>query len=182
MNDGFVPPLVGWRWSWSRGSWERCGGPLLRSASWRSAAGRVFSWNGSGPGDTWWPGSSLPGRAWSLRAAGSARMLPRGTWGSCSAITSLSRPLVITHTLLASATDSRRPRVCWIMVQSPSSANTCLARARRLLGQNRVPLPPARITGANCAPNLLLSAFITIHGRQTPQRSNWQQSIQLPPK
>src|SRR6266851_4562352 len=38
------------------------------------------------------------------------------------------------------------------MVRTPSSANTCFARARRLRGQNRVPLPPARITGANCIP------------------------------
>jgi hypothetical protein len=33
------------------------------------------------------------------------------------------------------------------MERSPSSANTCLARARRERGQKRVPLPPARITG-----------------------------------
>src|SRR5580692_9117580 len=33
------------------------------------------------------------------------------------------------------------------MERSPSSAKTCLARARRERGQNRVPLPPARITG-----------------------------------
>jgi hypothetical protein len=33
------------------------------------------------------------------------------------------------------------------MERSPSSARTCLARARRERGQNRVPLPPARITG-----------------------------------
>ena len=41
----------------------------------------------------------------------------------------------------------RRSTVCWIMERSPSSASTCLARARRERGQNRVPLPPARITG-----------------------------------
>src|SRR5215471_632922 len=33
------------------------------------------------------------------------------------------------------------------MVRSPSSASTCLARALRLRGQKRVPLPPARIIG-----------------------------------
>jgi hypothetical protein len=33
------------------------------------------------------------------------------------------------------------------MERSPSSANTCLARARRERGQKRVPLPPASITG-----------------------------------
>ena len=33
------------------------------------------------------------------------------------------------------------------MERSPSSARTCLARARRERGQKRVPLPPARITG-----------------------------------
>src|SRR5580704_9010951 len=33
------------------------------------------------------------------------------------------------------------------MERSPSSASTCLARARRERGQKRVPLPPARMTG-----------------------------------
>src|ERR1039458_1670615 len=40
------------------------------------------------------------------------------------------------------------------MVRAPSSASTCFARARLLLGQKRVPLPPARITGANRGPVL----------------------------
>src|ERR1035437_5992616 len=46
------------------------------------------------------------------------------------------------------------------MVLSPSSASTCFARARLLLGQNRVPLPPARITGANRGPALPPAKFI----------------------
>jgi hypothetical protein len=35
------------------------------------------------------------------------------------------------------------------MEPSPCKVSTCLARALRLRGQNRVPLPPAKITGTN---------------------------------
>src|SRR5580698_5295838 len=49
------------------------------------------------------------------------------------------------------------------MVRSPSRANTCFARAFRLRGQNRVPLPPARITGANFSSVLLPSMGISLH-------------------
>jgi hypothetical protein len=48
------------------------------------------------------------------------------------------------------------------MVCSPSSAKTCFAFALRLRGQNRVPLPPARITGANRNPDLPTSMDIPL--------------------
>jgi hypothetical protein len=34
-------------------------------------------------------------------------------------------------------------------VRAPSNTSNCFARQRRLRGQNRVPLPPARIMGRN---------------------------------
>src|SRR6185312_12827831 len=49
--------------------------------------------------------------------------------------------------LASEARGFSRSTVCWIMERSPSSASTCLARARRERGQKRVPLPPASITG-----------------------------------
>src|SRR5579872_3658280 len=55
--------------------------------------------------------------------------------------------LVITHTSSGLARGESRSRVRWIMERSPSRASTCLARARRLRGQKRVPLPPAKIMG-----------------------------------
>src|SRR6185437_15653937 len=49
--------------------------------------------------------------------------------------------------LASAARGFSRSTVCWIMERSPSSARTCLARARRERGQKRVPLPPANIIG-----------------------------------
>src|SRR6266567_5757311 len=49
------------------------------------------------------------------------------------------------------------------MVRVPSRASTCFARDLRLRGQNRVPLPPARITGANRNSDLLPSLGIHLH-------------------
>src|SRR5260370_18168603 len=95
-------------------------------------------------------------------AAGSLRMCSRGTSGSCSTIRSSRRSLVITQTSAGSATGVSRSTVCWIIVRSPSRASTCFARALRLRGQNRVPLPPARITGANFRSALLPSIGISL--------------------
>src|SRR6185312_10192619 len=57
------------------------------------------------------------------------------------------RSLVITQMSSGRASGCRRSTVHWIMVRSPSRARTCLARALRLRGQKRVPLPPARMMG-----------------------------------
>src|SRR3981081_1678286 len=95
-------------------------------------------------------------------AAGSLRMCSRGTSGSCSAIRSSSRSFVITQASAGLATAFNRSTVCWIIVRWPSRANTCFARAFRLRGQNRVPLPPARITGANFCSALLPSIGISL--------------------
>jgi hypothetical protein len=97
-----------------------------------------------------------------FRAAGSLRMCSAGKPGSCAEIVSHSHLFVITQTSFSFATGNSRASVCWIIVSSPSSANTCLARDRRLRGQNRVPLPPARITGANRglkAPSSIIATF-----------------------
>ncbi len=85
---------------------------------------------------------------------------PAATVGSCSAIV-LSSQLVRDHPDVA----RRRPpaaaasSVCWIIVRSPSSASTCLARARRLRGQNRVPLPPPESPAQTDMLRLLLIRF-----------------------
>src|SRR5438270_7515679 len=57
--------------------------------------------------------------------------------------------LVTTQNCFTDASGRRRETVCWIMVCLPSSASNCWARFLRLSGQNRVPRPPARITGWN---------------------------------
>src|SRR5271168_2437207 len=82
-----------------------------------------------------------------LRAAGSLSICAAGSQSSCAVMVADSRPLVITQNLSAAASGASRSTVCWIMLRSPSSTKTCLARARRLSGQNRVPLPPARMIG-----------------------------------
>ena len=82
-----------------------------------------------------------------FRATGSSIIWCRGTPVSCSAISCARYSLVITHVFSAAASGFSRSTVCWIIERSPSSASTCLARARRDRGQNRVPLPPASITG-----------------------------------
>jgi hypothetical protein len=84
-----------------------------------------------------------------LRAAGSLRICAAGSQSSCFVIVSDSRPLVMTQNLPGPASGASRSTVCWIMLRSPSRTRTCLARARRLSGQNRVPLPPARMIGRN---------------------------------
>src|SRR6201996_7446880 len=71
------------------------------------------------------------------------------TSGSCFAIVSASRSLVMIHTCPSDTTGFTRSSVFWIIVRSPSSDNPCFGCARRLRGQKRVPLPPARITAAN---------------------------------
>src|SRR5579871_1491059 len=48
------------------------------------------------------------------------------------------------------------------MERSPSSASTCLARARRERGQKRVPLPPASITGRKSIDsNMVETSYLT---------------------
>src|SRR6185312_9249510 len=42
-----------------------------------------------------------------------------------------------------------RATVCWSIVASPKRRSSCLGAWRRLLGQNRVPLPPAITTACN---------------------------------
>jgi hypothetical protein len=79
---------------------------------------------------------------------------------------------VITQQFPSAASGARRSTVCWIMELSPCNASTCLARALRLRGQNRVPLPPAKITGANFGPAKLspaadINTYLTLYRMPT---------------
>src|SRR6185437_3761503 len=71
------------------------------------------------------------------------------------------RLLVMTQASRAGERGSRRSKVRWIMVRSPSSASTCFARAFRLRGQKRVPLPPARMIGRNSGEVLIAPLMVT---------------------
>src|SRR5579871_5602719 len=82
-----------------------------------------------------------------FRPTGSATTLSLLSRGSCCRIAGRRSSLVMIQKFLAGASGSRRATVCWIMVCLPSSASNCLARFLRLNGQNRVPRPPAKITG-----------------------------------
>ena len=81
-----------------------------------------------------------------LRGTGSASICREGISGSCRMISRRRCSLVSTHRFSGAITGLNRSTVCWIRLRSPKSRNTCLALLRRLLGQKRVPRPPARIT------------------------------------
>src|SRR5262249_34675533 len=53
---------------------------------------------------------------------------------------------VTTRTRPGGTNGAIRATVCWSIVRSPTRFSSCLGRLRRLLGQNRVPLPPAMMT------------------------------------
>src|SRR5579864_3689829 len=82
-----------------------------------------------------------------LRGSGSTTTCPAGRPGSCRQISSPTNSLVMIQNDSRVLNGISRSTVVWIMVWVPSRASTCLASLRRLRGQKRVPLPPARITG-----------------------------------
>ncbi len=84
-----------------------------------------------------------------LRAAGSQTICSPSRVCSCAETASESRSLVITQSSSAVAKGPSRSTVLWIMLRAPSSTRSCFARQRRLRGQKRVPLPPARMIGRN---------------------------------
>ena len=84
-----------------------------------------------------------------LRAAGSQMICSPSMVCNCSEMAFESRSLVITQTSFEDANVPRRSTVLWIIVRAPSNTSSCFARQRRLRGQKRVPLPPARIMGRN---------------------------------
>jgi hypothetical protein len=131
-------------------------------ASWtRSAAAAIAVWNASSGEITWSDGSTTivasGSRAKSNSAAspiagavsrrqGSATICSWASCGSCSAIGAASARLVMTHVRSGGTSVPSRAAVAWIMVRPPVKSRSCLGRAARLSGQNRVPDPPAMMT------------------------------------
>jgi hypothetical protein len=80
------------------------------------------------------------------RGQGSATTFSAGSPGTC-ARTALAWSAPVTIRVRSGGTSGAiRATVCWSIVASPKRRSNCLGRSRRLLGQNRVPLPPAITT------------------------------------
>ncbi len=125
-----------------------------------ATAARTVARNASTGSMTWSAGMTIIVPSGSLRATipaaspthgavsrgqGSAITFSTGKSGSWARVAAAwSVPVTIT-TRSGATRCSTRATVCWSMVDSPASRRSCLGRSRRLLGQNRVPLPPAMI-------------------------------------
>ena len=77
------------------------------------------------------------------RGAGSATTLRAGRSGNCSRVADAWSAPVMMKVRSGGTSGAIRATVCWSIVVSPDNRSNCLGRFRRLLGQNRVPLPPA---------------------------------------
>ena len=84
-----------------------------------------------------------------LRASGSLNIFAAFSSGSCPAIVARSSSFVSTQNSPAAASGSSRVNRLLDHRALAVQRQHLLGRARRLRGQKRVPLPPARITGAN---------------------------------
>ena len=74
---------------------------------------------------------------------GSATTFFAGSRGSCSLVASAWSAPVMIYVRSGGTIAETRATVCWSIVASPWRRSNCLGRFRRLLGQNRVPEPPA---------------------------------------
>ena len=83
------------------------------------------------------------------RGQGSAMTFSGGSSGSWARVASAWSAPVTIKIRSPGTRGSIRATVCWSMVASPKSRRSCLGRSRRLLGQNRVPLPPAMMIACN---------------------------------
>jgi hypothetical protein len=108
-----------------------------------SAGMTIIVASGSARETTW---AASPTHAAVSRGQGSATTFSRGTSGNCARTASAWSAPVMIQTRAGGAIGAIRATVCWSIVASPVSVSNCLGRLRRLLGQNRVPLPPAITT------------------------------------
>ncbi len=79
------------------------------------------------------------------RLQGSPTIASAGNSGSCSAIRSTNRSLVITNRRGGGTSSPSRSAVARNMLVWPTSVNNCFGKSARLAGQKRVPDPPAMI-------------------------------------
>ena len=124
-------------------------------------AARTVAWNVSGGWMTWSAGMTIivpsgsalatiaaarPTQGAVSRGQGSATTLPGGSCGNCSRTAAAWSAPVMIQVRSGAVRGAMRATVCWSIDASPCRRSNCLGRSRRLLGQNRVPLPPAMIT------------------------------------